>query len=60
MVAELLRDEAARVKGVIETFEPGYPSKATCLEAVDRLMSDRSLVTYTQEGAQEVYESSTK
>ncbi len=38
MVAELLRDEAAKAKGVIETFEPGYPSKATCLEAVDRLI----------------------
>jgi len=52
---ELLKDNAAKAKHVIETFEPVYPSKAAYFEAVDKLMSDRNLVTYTEEGAQVVY-----
>jgi len=55
MVVELLKDNAAKAKHVIETFEPVYPSKAAYFEAVDKLMSDRNLVTYTEEGAQVVY-----
>ena len=52
MVVELLKNEAARAKHVIETFKPVYPSKAAYFEAVDQLMADKGLVTYTESGAE--------
>ena len=52
MAVELLKKDAARARHVIETFQPVYPSKEAYFEAVDQLMSDRSLVKYTETGAE--------
>jgi len=52
MVVELLKDNAARAKHVIANFKPVYPSKEAYFEAVNQLMSDRSLVAYTETGAE--------
>ena len=52
MAVELLKNGAARAKEVIEKFQPVYPSKAAYFEAVDQLMADRGLVTYTESGAE--------
>jgi len=55
MVAELLKDNASRANYVIENFKPVYPSKEAYFEAVNQLLSDRSLITYTENGAQIAY-----
>lgn len=55
MAVELLKDNAARAKHVIANFKPVYPSKAAYFEAVDQLMADRGLITYTENGAQVNY-----
>jgi len=55
MVAELLKDDAAKAKYVIENFKPVYPSIKAYFEAVDQLMSDRDLVKYTKNGAEVVF-----
>lgn len=52
MAVELLKDDGARAKHVIDTFQPVYPSKAAYFEAVNQLMTDRGLVTYTENGAE--------
>jgi len=48
---ELLKDNAARARQVIDTFQPVYPSMEAYFEAVNQLMSDRDLVTYTGSSA---------
>jgi hypothetical protein len=55
MVVELLKNDAARAKHVIETFQPVYPSKEAYFEAVNQLMADKGLVTYTESGAEISY-----
>ena len=55
MAAELLKNNAEKARYVIDNFKPVYPSIKAYFEAVDQLMSDRSLVTYTDEGAQIVF-----
>jgi len=55
MAAELLKDDAAKAKVVIEKFQPVYPSIKAYFEAVDQLMSDRDLVKYTENGAEVVF-----
>jgi hypothetical protein len=52
MAVTLLKDDGARAKHVMETFQPVYPSKEAYFEAVNQLMSDRGLVTYTENGAE--------
>lgn len=52
MVRALLSDGAAKARRVIAEFKPVYPSIAAYFEAMDQLMSDRSLVRYTQQGAE--------
>jgi len=51
MAVELLKDNAARARQVIDTFQPVYPSMEAYFEAVNQLMSDRDLVTYTGSSA---------
>ena len=55
MAVELLKNDAARAKHVIETFQPVYPSKEAYFEAVNQLMADKGLVTYTESGAEISY-----
>ena len=52
MAATLLKDNAARAKEVVETFQPVYPSKEAYFEAVNQLLSDRDLVVYNDAGAE--------
>lgn len=55
MVAELLKDNAARAKVVIDNFKPVYPSIKAYFEAMDQLLTDRELVKYTETGAEIVF-----
>ena len=55
MAVELLKDNASRAQHVIESFKPVYPSKEAYFEAVNQLMADKGLVTYTESGAEISY-----
>ena len=52
MAAELLKDNAARARQIIENFTPVYPTKADYFAAVDKFMRDIDLVSYTENGAE--------
>lgn len=51
MAVELLKDNAAQAKVVMERFRPVYPSKEAYFETMDQLLADRNLVEYTETGA---------